>query len=261
METFADRARFDRLLAIVRLLRSPEGCAWDREQTPESMRSSLVEEAYEVVDAIEAKDDSNLEEEIGDLFLVASAIIAMKEEAGVFGADEVFGSVCEKLVRRHPHVFGEARVGSSAEVVEQWDRIKGAEPGKAKSSALDGVPRGFPPLERAHEIQRKAAKVGFDWEKATDILAKLDEERQELVEALDDGRHGGIEEEIGDLLFTVANLSRKLGVDPARALAATNRKFELRFREMERRIGEAGRDIKGMTLSEMDAVWDEVKRS
>jgi len=259
MEPFAERGGFDRLYAIVRHLRSPEGCAWDREQTPSSMRTSLVEEAYEVVDAIEQHDDRNLEEEIGDLFLVAAAIVAMKEEEGVFGPDGVFGSVCAKLVRRHPHVFGDAVVDTAAAVLEQWERIKKAEPGKERTdSAVEGVPRGFPPLERAHELQRKAAKVG--WDDAGGILGKLEEERHELEGAVAGGVREQVEEELGDLLFTVVNLGRKLGVDPGRALAATNRKFEARFREMERRIRQQGRTLEGMSLAEMDAVWDEVKQ-
>ena len=261
MEPFADRARFERLYAIVRHLRSPEGCAWDREQTAESMRMNLVEEAYEVVDAIEQGDDRNLEEEIGDLFLVASAILSMKEESGSFGPDGVFAAVCAKLVRRHPHVFGDAEVDSSAAVLEQWERIKRSEPGKeSKTSAVDGVPRGLPPMERANELQRKAAKVGFDWDDARGILAKLEEERGELESALQGAVAAEIEEEVGDLLFTVVNLGRKLGVDPSRALAATVRRFEARFREMERRIRERGGELKGMSLAEMDAVWEEVKR-
>jgi tetrapyrrole methylase family protein/MazG family protein len=261
MDAFADRARFERLYAIVSHLRAPGGCAWDREQTPESMCSSLVEEAYEVVDAIEQKDDSNLEEEIGDLFLVASAIMRMKEEQGHFGPDEVYASVCAKLVRRHPHIFGDAEVHTAEAVLEQWDRIKKAEKGAERSgSALDGVPRGYPPLERANELQHKAAKVGFDWDDAKGILAKLGEERRELEEALAGGGSAAVEEEIGDLLFTVVNLGRKLGVDPARALAATNRKFEARFREMERRIQAHGGTLSGMSLAEMDVVWEQVKQ-
>ena len=258
---FGELERFERLYAIVRRLRSPGGCPWDREQTPMSMRMSLVEEVFEIVDAIEASDDANLEEEIGDLFLVASAIMRMREEAGAFGPDQVFEEACAKLVRRHPHVFGESSVKDAQAVLEQWERIKRAEPGKSGSgSALDGVPRSYPPLERAHELQRKAAKVGFDWEDATGILAKLDEEREELREAVAGSGREAVEEEIGDLLFTVVNLSRKLGVEPTRALAATNRKFDARFREMERRIAAGGKKLEEMTLKEMDAVWEEVKR-
>jgi MazG family protein len=260
---YADLERFERLYAIIRHLRDPGGCAWDREQTPESMRGALVEEVFEIVDAVEIGDIQNLEEEIGDLFLVASSILRMQEEAGRFGPDQVFDAVCAKLVRRHPHVFGDANAPYSAEkVIEQWERIKKTEPGKDRDgSAVSGVPRGLPPLERAGELQRKAAKVGFDWDDATAILAKLQEEREELEAALA-GTAGSaaIEEEIGDLLFTVVNLGRKLGVDPARALAATNRKFEARFREMERRIHARGGDLASMTLTDMDAVWDEVKR-
>lgn len=258
---YADHTRFERLYAIVRHLRSPQGCAWDREQTPLTMRSALVEEAYEIVDAVEAGDVPNLVEEIGDLFLVASSIVAMHEESGLFGPDEVFQEVCDKLVRRHPHVFGGGRqIDRPSEVLEQWERIKRSEPGKEKDgSRLAGVPRGLPPLERAQELQHKAAKVGFDWAQARDILAKLDEERGELEAALASGDGPNREEEIGDLLFTVVNLARKLGVDASRALAGTSRKFEARFREMERRIRERGGELERMSLAEMDAVWEEVK--
>lgn len=264
MQPFADRARFERLYAVIVHLRSPEGCAWDREQTPASMRMNLVEEAYEVVDAIESGDDANLEEELGDLLLVASSIVRMKEEAGAFGADEVFRSVCDKLVRRHPHVFGDAVADSSAAVLEQWERIKQGEPGKESTrSALDGVPRGLPPLERANEVQRKAAKVGFDRADASAVLAKLDEGRLELEAAMTSsgpGRQEEIEEEVGDLLFTVVNLGRKLGVEPSRALAATVRTFEARFREMERRVLAAGGRLEAMSMADMDALWARVKR-
>ena len=261
---YADLERFDRLYAIIRHLRSPGGCAWDREQTPMSMRGSLVEEAYEIVDAVEAGDDANLREELGDLMLVALSIVRMREEAGAFGVDQVFDEVCAKLVRRHPHVFGGASAETAAAVLEQWDRIKWAEKaasGHTDTSALAGVPRGLPALERAHELQRKAAKVGFDWPEARPILDKLDEERRELADALGRMDAANLEEEIGDLLFTVVNLGRKLGVDTAGALSAANRKFETRFREMEKRIGERGGELPAMSLAEMDAVWDEVKES
>jgi MazG family protein len=226
------------------------------------MRTAVVEEAYEVVDAIERGDDANLEEEIGDLFLVLSAIVRMKEEQGAFGPREVFEAICAKLVRRHPHVFGSSKVSGSAEVLQQWERIKSREPGKdQEGSALDGVPRSRPPLERALGLQKKAAKKGFDWDRVDGILDKLAEERRELEQeisgAADPGR---VASELGDLLFTVVNLSRFLKADPSRALAATNRTFERRFRELERRAREQGRDLESMTLQEMDGIWEDIKR-
>ncbi|MBN2554252.1 MAG: nucleoside triphosphate pyrophosphohydrolase, partial [Spirochaetales bacterium] len=201
-QDFEDEGRaFSRLFQIVRRLRGPNGCPWDREQTPYSIRANLVEEAYECVSAIQEEDDSNLEEELGDLLLVTTMIAYMKEQENRFGITDSLRHVCEKLIRRHPHVFGDARKDTPGEVLEQWDHIKDHVEGKKhKHSILERVPRTLPPLERALEIQKKVSKVGFDWEHAAPVWEKLSEEIEELrqAEKLADPRK--IEQEVGDLL-------------------------------------------------------------
>jgi tetrapyrrole methylase family protein / MazG family protein len=248
---------FERLYGIVRHLRGPQGCAWDQKQTTSSLRSSLLEEACECLDAIDRGDAENLCEELGDLCLVVSMIAIIEQETGRFSLAQALEGVCEKLIRRHPHVFGEKRESDVGRILEQWHRIKQTENGgTARKSALDGVPASLPPLERAYGIQARAAKVGFDWPEAAPVFDKVQEEIGEIQGAKD---QSAVDEEVGDLLFTVVNLARLLHVDPARALAASNRKFEIRFREMERRLSEAGREWKNLDLAAMDEVWNEIK--
>jgi tetrapyrrole methylase family protein/MazG family protein len=253
-------APFDRLLGIVRRLRAPEGCPWDAAQTPHSMRGSLVEELYECLDAIDDGDDANLREELGDLCLLVTLIAVMKEQEGAFSVADVLDGICGKLIRRHPHVFGDSSARSFAEVLTQWEAIKADEKGPARpGSALDGLPGSLPPLERALAVQRKAAKTGFDWPEAAPVWEKLDEEIAELREAVAGGDETKIENEVGDMLFTVVNLSRALGIDPGLALRGSNAKFERRFRQVESRLREEGTDPASAGLKRMDSIWNQLK--
>jgi len=251
---------FQRLFSIVQRLRAPDGCPWDREQTPYSMRTNLIEEAYEAISAIEEGDDANLEEELGDLYLLVTMIGFMKEQEGRFRVADTLEHIAEKLIRRHPHVFGDAVKETPGEVVEQWDHIKDHVEGKKpKHSALERVPRTLPPLERAFEIQKKVSKVGFDWKNPGPVWEKLEEEITELREADAGSDPEAAEHEFGDLLFTVVNLGRLMGIDPTLALNRTNQKFIARFQELERRLSERGFELGTADLDTMDRVWNEIK--
>jgi MazG family protein len=245
----------DRLRAIVAALRAPGGCPWDREQTHASLRGGLLEEACEVVAAIDAGDDVNLREELGDLLLhvVFHADIARTESR--FDLDAVARELCEKLIRRHPHVFGDDQCTDSGEVLRKWDEIKRAEKAAAPESVLDGVPPTFSALMRAEKVQKKAAKVGFDWPDAAPVFDKVREELAEVETASPEKR----EEELGDVLFSVVNLARKLGLDSENALSAATRKFERRFRATEQLARERAVAMEKASLAELDALWDEVK--
>ncbi len=254
---------FTRLFSIIQRLRGPDGCPWDREQSPRTLRAALVEEAWECVSAIDADDDPNMEEELGDLYLLVTMLAWMKEQEGAFTVESALGRISDKLVRRHPHVFAGGAGGNAAQVLRQWDAIKAQEKagrGKAAhASSLDGVPASFPTLERAAKLQGKAAKVGFDWPSPEPVWGKVDEELRELRAAVQGGSHTRTEEEIGDLLFSVVNLARTLRVDAALALHRTNVKFERRFREVERRLAAGGTAPAEAGLERMDALWNQVK--
>ena len=266
---------FARLVSIIQRLRAPDGCPWDRQQSPRTLRAALLEEAWECISAIDAGDDLNMEEELGDLYLLATMMAWMKEEDGAFTVESVLSRISEKLVRRHPHVFGEARVAGAEQVLIQWDAIKAQEKAEQAGgyhgggsrragaaphpSSLDGVPSSFPPLERAAKLQKKAAKVGFDWPGPEPVWAKIDEELRELRDAVGTSSAERVEDEVGDLLFSVVNLARLLKVDPALALHRTNVKFDRRFREVERRLAREGSGPKDAGLQRMDALWNQVK--
>jgi tetrapyrrole methylase family protein/MazG family protein len=251
---------FGRLYAIVRRLRGPDGCPWDREQTPYSIRTNLVEEAYECVSAIEEADDANLREELGDLLLVVSMTAYMKEEEGAFRLTDSLEEICAKLVRRHPHVFADAVTETPEAVVHQWNEIKAKEKGKEeRHSVLERVPRTLPPLERAYLIQQKVSRVGFDWQEPGPVWDKIAEEMAELKEAAESGHLHLAEEEFGDLLFTVVNLGRLMNLDPTLALNSTNQKFIRRFQELERQLSELGRSPAESGLEEMDEIWNSIK--
>jgi len=250
---------FTDLYRIITRLRAPHGCEWDREQTAESMRSNLVEEAYEILDAIDRRDDENLCEELGDLFLVTSTIMRIKEEAGDFPPAEVFGGVCDKLIRRHPHVFSDATVDGVDAILAQWDHIKRHEEGKGTDSLLDTIPAALPPLDTANKLQKRAAGVGFDWPDTGGVFDKLDEEIQEIREAMDRRADGEIEAEVGDLLFSVVNLARHLGVHAGVALRGANARFSRRFRRVESGARENGRSMEKMSLADLDELWDQAK--
>ncbi|MES2595969.1 MAG: nucleoside triphosphate pyrophosphohydrolase [Verrucomicrobiota bacterium] len=249
-----------RLRYIVHRLRAPGGCPWDMEQTHETLIPHVLEEAYEVVDAIKSGNPDLICEELGDLLLQPVLHAEIASETGAFDLDKMAHGISEKLIRRHPHVFGEASAATSDAVLTQWDAIKRQEKGTQKEGMLHGVGSGLPALMRGQKLQKKAARVGFDWPDATPVFGKLREEIAELEEAVAQGEIAAMEEELGDLLFTVVNLARKLGIDSEPALAAANEKFVRRFHAIEEKITAAGKRLNECTLEEMDAAWDAVKR-
>ncbi len=254
-------AGFGRLLETIQRLRAPDGCAWDRAQTPVTLRGSLVEEVWECVSAIDAEDEKNLAEELGDLYLLVTMIAWMKEQEGTFTVSAALAGIRDKLIRRHPHVFGAAKTDSVDTIKKRWDEIKTEERGgpAAQKSALDHIARSLPPLEKAHALQKKAAKAGFDWPDQEPVWDKVAEEMAELRGAAAGGSRREIEEELGDLLFSIVNLSRFLDADPAISLNATNTKFERRFREVERRLAAQGIRAEDAGLARMDELWNQIK--
>ena len=256
----------DQLTDIVAQLRGPGGCPWDREQTHASLRSALLEEAHEVVAAIDNRDDANLREELGDLLLQSVFHAQLAAEEGRFTFNDVAREIATKLVRRHPHVFAADHCADSAAVLQRWEEIKRAEKGDAAASALDGLPGGLPALLHAQKTQKKAARVGFDWPDVEPVFAKLHEEISELRAALTApvtdllSPISAIEDELGDLLFTVVNLARKLHLDAETALHRSTRKFSARFRAVEQLASARGITLEKLTLAELDQLWDEVKR-
>lgn len=250
---------FEEVVQLMARLRAPDGCPWDREQTHRSLRTYLLEETYEVLDAIERDDSEALKDELGDLLLQVIFHAQMAREQEQFGIDDVLTGLHEKLVRRHPHVFGEGKADTAQQVVHNWEALKIAERNN-EGSALEGVSEHLPALLEAYQLTRKAAQVGFDWEKPEDVLVKLDEEVGEVRNELAASDSERVEGELGDLLFVVVNLARKLGVDPEVALRRANRKFVQRFHEVERELARQGKRPKDSTLREMDALWERAKR-
>src|SRR2546428_10316322 len=262
---------FEKLIGVQARLRAPGGCPWDREQTHRSLRTYLIEEAYEVLEALVAGDDKKFAEEMGDLLLQIVFHSQIAREEGRFGVRDVIREIHDKMIRRHPHVFGETRAKDSAEVLRNWEQIKaeerrissgkgGAKPPK-EVSLLDGVSRALPATLEGFQLTRKASRIGFDWEDASGVFEKMEEETAELKKALKEANHLKTEEELGDLLFAAVNLSRFLKVDPEIALKKANAKFERRFRAMERRARESGREFKDRTREEMESLWDAAKKS
>jgi MazG family protein len=263
--------KFERLVEIMRTLRAPDGCPWDREQTPASLRPFVLEETYEVLEAIDSGSPAQLREELGDFLFEAVFLAQMSDEAGDFTIGDAIDAICDKLVRRHPHVF--ARTDSdtpltSTQVIEKWETLKAREreaeglPAKKQKTTLGGVPKTLPALLRAYEISARAAAVGFDWARADDVLDKIDEEVAEVRREVESGATGHLsraEEEMGDLLFAIANLSRKLGVEPEAALRRANDKFTTRFDALEKAFSSRGRALSEATLDEMEAEWQNVK--
>ena len=260
---------FNELVAVMARLRAPGGCPWDAEQTHRTLGQYLLEEAYEAFDAIQEADATgdmtNLREELGDVLLQVVFHSEIAAERGDFTIDDVAAGVAEKLIRRHPHVFGELQLTTADEVLDNWDKLKEHEratngnPKKTQESLLDEVPVHFPALLEGLKLTKKAAKVGFDWDDTEQIFAKLDEEVRELRDAIVSGEKADMAEEIGDLLFVVQNLARRLEVEPETALKETNRKFRKRFGFIERRLKSEGRDLESATLAEMDSYWNESK--
>lgn len=251
----------DELIRIVAVLRGPGGCPWDREQSPCSMVRFLLEEAYELAEAVESDDIENSCEELGDVLFHVLFIARMHAERAAFTLEDVCRAVSEKMIRRHPHVFGSARVADSGEVVRNWRRIKQTEKHhETRQSALDGVPAGAPALTRALAVSEKAARARFDWADVQGALAKLEEELAELRAALQGGLPQHAAEEIGDALFTLVNVARLAGHHPETALAGSVRKFEQRFRRMEQAVAASGRELTAVPQSEKDLIWETVKR-
>lgn len=248
------------LVQIVAKLRSPEGCPWDREQTHLSLKRFLLEETYELFEAIDQGNAESIKDELGDVLLqvLLHAEIAREEE--VFSIEDVIKNLAEKLVRRHPHVFGEVLAETSSQVMVNWDAIKKTEQtGTQRLSVLDGVPSVFPALMRAEKIQKKAAKVGFDWDQTCEVLEKVHEELKELEEAVTKGSHEELEEELGDLLFAAVNLSRFLQVDPEFALQKATTKFTERFHLVESYAKEQNLELKALNLDDLNILWDRAK--
>jgi tetrapyrrole methylase family protein/MazG family protein len=266
MEKPSKQTSFEHFVSIIDRLRSDGGCPWDREQTHLTLRQATLEEAYEVVHAIETGDAANLKEELGDILLHVVFHSDIARRAGEFTIDDVIASVTEKMVRRHPHVFGTVEAATSEAVLRNWEELKrGERAARGKedhASILDAVHRHTPAVMEAQAISEKAAKVGFDWAKPEDVRGKIEEELNEISAAMlepEEGRQQRLEDEIGDLLFAVINLGRKLGVDAETALRGTNRKFRARFARVEEGLGKEGKTPKQATLEEMEALWQAAK--
>jgi tetrapyrrole methylase family protein/MazG family protein len=250
---------FQKLVDIMTRLRSEDGCPWDHVQTSETLKPYLIEETYELVEAIDEKDPAKIKEELGDLLLQIVFHAQIAKDHGEFDINDVIEGISHKMVSRHPHVFGDARFETPEEVTKQWQDRK-REEGKCKESALEGVPKELPSLLRAHRLQSRAAKVGFDWEKVEDVFGKLDEELKEFREALENKDQREIEDELGDIFFVLVNISRFVGVNAEEALRKTISKFISRFRYIEMKAADQGRQLSDIPLEEMDALWDEAKK-
>jgi tetrapyrrole methylase family protein / MazG family protein len=262
---YADIAKLE---GLVERLRGENGCPWDREQTRETLKPMLIEEAYEVLDALDNEDPIELKDELGDLLFQIVFHSQIAQEKGEFNLADVIDRSHEKMVRRHPHIFGEADLKTAEDVLKNWEDIKAAEKGvpsssrpESERSLLDGIPSKLPALHRAYQMTSKASRVGFDWAKLEDILHKMNEETSELLEAHASQDPQKIADEVGDLLFVVVNVARFLGIDPETALGRSNRKFQNRFRYIESAVKRQGRELKNASLAEMDALWEEAKKN
>jgi tetrapyrrole methylase family protein/MazG family protein len=251
---------FNDLVALFARLRAPGGCPWDRAQNHRSLKPYLIEEAYEVVEAIEEGNPTKLKEELGDLLGQIIFHSQIANESGKFDIKQVVNGQLEKMTRRHPHIFGRTKVKDAAEVLLNWEEIKYREKKKERPSALDGVPKHLPALLKAHRIQDKAARLGFDWEHIDGAFAKLEEELQEFSKAYAGGQKSEIKDELGDILFTLVNLSRFLEIDPEDALRSTIAKFSIRFQHIEKSLKLRKKTFKDVSLEEMEALWQQSKK-
>ncbi|MEE2724663.1 MAG: nucleoside triphosphate pyrophosphohydrolase [Verrucomicrobiota bacterium] len=253
----------DRLRAIVRILRGPGGCPWDIEQTQKSLIPNILEEAYEAADAIRSGNKNNVIEELGDLLLQVVMQSEIASESDDFFLDDVANAISDKLIRRHPHVFGDDQLKDTESVLNKWEEIKRSEKGNQKKYILDGVTNGLPSLIKAHEIQKKVEKVGFDWPEARSVIPKIREELDEVEEAINESganqQNENLAEEIGDLLFAVTNLTRKIGMDSESLLAAANQKFINRFNEVEKILEKQGTNVVEADIQCMEKAWEKVK--
>ena len=260
-ESFNSRpSTFSKLCQIVAKLRAPGGCPWDREQTNESLLPATIEEAYEVVEAARARNDAHFREELGDLLLLIVMHAEIAREADRFNINNVLSDVTEKLIRRHPHVFGESDAGDSSAVLKQWEAIKRAEK-ESDEHYLASLPDALPALMRAEKAQKKVARVNFDWQKIEDVIAKVDEEAGEIKAAIQSENRQLIEDEIGDLLFAVVNLARKCGIEAESALQKATDKFRTRFNRLEDELRSEGKRLGDVDLAEMDEIWNRIKET
>lgn len=253
-----DKYNVNDLVRIMEILRAPDGCMWDQAQDHRSIRQNFIEETYEACEAIDDNDTDHLKEELGDVLLQVVFHTQMEKEKGVFDLNDVADGVCKKLIFRHPHIFGDVKVGSTDEILSNWDDLKRKEKKQeTDTSTLESVSKSLPSLIRAQKLQKKAAKVGFDWPDVSGALDKVEEELAEVRAAI--GGNGDIEEEIGDLIFAVTNVSRFVKVDSERAAEKTCNKFVRRFADMEKQAAAEGKNLSDLTLSELDALWDKAK--
>lgn len=251
---------FDKLVKIMEALRGEDGCPWDREQTRQSLKPFLIEEAYELLEAIEEDDPAKIKEELGDLLFQIVFHARIAEERGEFDIRDVIEAISGKMVSRHPHVFGGKRLRTADEVLDGWEEHKRQE-GKLKESILEGIPGNLPSLLKAHRVQDRVSRVGFDWEKAEDVVKKVESELDEFKSALKGGDEGEVEEEFGDVLFTLVNLSRFVDINPEEALRKTISRFIRRFSYIETSAKREGRALADYTLEEMDHLWEEAKKA
>ena len=265
MKRYAD---IQKLVELVEQLRGEKGCPWDKEQTRETLKPMLIEEAYEVLDALDSANPMELKEELGDLLFQVVFHAQIASEKGEFHLADVIDRLHEKMVRRHPHIFGSADLKTAQDVLKNWEDIKAAEKGiesssqpDSEKSLLDGIPSKLPALHRAYQMTAKASRVGFDWPRLEGILQKMREEAFEILEARSKGDSRKTADEVGDLLFVAVNVARFLGIDPETALRRSNDKFDRRFRYVESAVKRQGRELKNTSLSEMDALWEEAKKS
>ena len=262
MNTSEDKSTtlFRDLVELMRKLRSKNGCPWDKEQNHASLKPHLVEEAYELIDAIDSGNPDKIKEELADLFFHIIFHCQIANEKGTFDICSVMELCLDKMTRRHPHVFGNVTATTSEEVIHQWEQIKKQEKGyEERKFIVDGLPKHLPALQKAQKLQKKVAKVGFDWTNINDVIAKVEEELAEVKEAIRENKPENIEEEVGDLLFSIVNLSRFLKLDTENVLHKTIYKFVERFKKIETELASMGKDIEKSTLEEMDAIWNKVK--
>ncbi len=261
------RADIQKLVDLVERLRAEDGCPWDREQTRETLKPMLIEEAYEVLDALDGASPAELKEELGDLLFQVVFHAQIAQEKGEFHLADIIDRLHEKMIRRHPHIFGDSNLKTTHDVLKNWEDIKAAEKGtlssshpESQKSLLDGTPTRLPALHRANQLAAKASRVGFDWPDLEGVLQKLREETEEIVEAEGTKNTEKLAHEVGDLLFVAVNVARFLGIDPETALRRSNSRFERRFRYMEAKIKAEGRELKDASLAEMDALWEQAKQ-
>ncbi|HUS08724.1 MAG TPA: nucleoside triphosphate pyrophosphohydrolase [Bryobacteraceae bacterium] len=256
--------KFEQLIAIMARLRAPDGCPWDREQTFDTIKPYLLEETYEVMDAIDQRDWKELSEELGDLLLQSVFFAQMASEQDYFRIEDSLDAINQKLIRRHPHIFGDTVAATSDDVKRRWDEIKAEErhrKGSQSKSILNSVPRSLPALVEAQQISSRAARTGFDWDNSDQVLEKLNEETRELAEARATGSPAEIEDELGDILFVIVNLARFLKVDPEQALRKTNAKFRQRFSYVENGLAERGKTPAESDIAEMESLWQSAKQA